>query len=379
LEFGRWRPFRRPPGPSFTTVSAANSIPHLRLHNQCVTRTRHRRPADVVSWLGAVQAQEFGPAKWALGLRLPETATEAAIDRAFDAGRILRTHVMRPTWHFVAAADIRWMLELTKPHVHRVVSHYCGKLGLDPALRTRAAAIFERALEEQTLTRTELSAHLERGGIAAKGVPLAMLTIHAELEGVICSGARRGKELTYAQLAARASHASTLTRDEALATLTKRYFRSHGPATIRDFVWWSGLKTVDAKRGLEINRAQSVVIEGTTYWTVGDEPGQTFSQATAHLLPVYDEYLVSYRDRQAVPHGPTVVPSQSGGGVRFQHALVIAGQVAGTWRMTRSPERVSIDVTPMKKLTRVDRTELGLTAERYGRFLGMPISLAISS
>jgi winged helix DNA-binding protein len=357
----------------------AISIPHLRLHNQCITQTGHRRPADVVSWLGAVQAQEFGPAKWALGLRLPETTTEAAIDRAFDAGHILRTHVLRPTWHFVAAADIRWMLELTKPHVHRVISHYCGRLGLDPALRTRAAGIFERALKQQPLTRTELSAHLERAGIAAKGVPLAMLTIHAELEGIICSGARRGKELTYAQLPARAPRAALLTRDEGLATLTKRYFRSHGPATIRDFVWWSGLKTVDAKRGLEINRAQNIVVAGTTYWKVGGEPRQALSQATAHLLPVYDEYLVSYRDRQAVPHGPTVVPSQSGGGVRFQHALVIAGQVAGTWRMTRSPELVSIDVTPLRKLTRVERTELGLTAERYGRFLGMPISLVISS
>jgi winged helix DNA-binding protein len=331
-----------------------------------------------VSWLGAVQAQEFGPAKWALGLRLPETATEATIDRAFDAGRILRTHVMRPTWHFVAAADIRWMLELTKPHVHRVVSHYCSKLGLDPALRTRAAAIFERALERQSLTRTELSAYLERAGIAATGVPLAMLTIHAELEGIICSGARRGKELTYAQLAARAPRGPAFTRDEALATLTKRYFRSHGPATIRDFVWWSGLRTVDAKRGLEINRAQNIIVEGTTYWNVGKEPEKALSRATAHLLPIYDEYLVSYRDRQAVPYRPTVIPSQSGGGVRFQHALVIAGQVAGTWRVTRSPERVSIDVTPLKKLTRIERTELGLTAKRYGRFLGMPISLAIS-
>jgi hypothetical protein len=330
-----------------------------------------------VSWLGAVQAQEFGPAKWALGLRLPETATEAALDRAFDAGRILRTHVMRPTWHFVAAADIRWMLELTAPHVHQVLSHYCRKLGLDDVLRTRAAAIFERALDEGPLTRTELGAHLARAGITAKGVPLVMLTIHAELEAVICSGPRRGKEFTYAQLAPRAPRAGRLPRDEALARLARRYFRSHGPATIRDFVWWSGLKTTDAKRGLEINRAKTVSLDGTTYWKIGDEPRQAPGEPRVDLLPIYDEYLVSYRDRHAVPHGPTVVPSGSHGGVRFQHALIVAGQVAGTWRMRRSPERVSVDIFPLRKLTRIERTQLGQTVERYGRFLGIPVSLSI--
>jgi winged helix DNA-binding protein len=330
-----------------------------------------------VSWLGAVQAQEFGPAKWALGLRLPETTTEAALDRAFDAGRILRTHVMRPTWHFVAAPDIRWMLELTAPRVHQVLSHYCRTLGLDDAVRTRAAAVFERALDEGPLTRRELGAHLARAGINAKGQSLAMLTIYAELEAVICSGPRRGKEFTYAQLAVRAPRASRLPRDEALSKLTRRYFRSHGPATIRDFVWWSGLKTADARRGLEINRAKTVNVDGTTYWKIGDELRQASGEPRVDLLPIYDEYLVSYRDRHAVPHGPTVVPSRSRGGVTFQHALIVAGQVAGTWRVTRSAERVLLDVIPLRKLTRIDRTQLGRVVERYGRFLGMPVSLKI--
>ncbi len=328
----------------------------------------------MVTWLGAVQAQEFGPAKWALGLRLPDTVTEAAIDRAFDAGRILRTHVMRPTWHFVASADIRWMLELTAPHVHRVISHYCRRLGLDSAIRSRAAAIFERALEEQPLTRGELATRLARAGIAAKGIALAFLTIHAELEAVICSGPRRGKEFTYAQLATRAPRAMRLSRDEALAELTCRYFRSHGPATIRDFVWWSGLKTADTKRGLEINRAKTCIVDGTTYWTIGTEPRRVSNEPTLNLLPIYDEYLVSYRDRHAVPHGPSVVPSRSRGGVTFQHALIIGGQVAGTWKLTRSPECVAIDVVPLRKLTRTERTQLGMAVEHYGRFVGLPVS-----
>jgi hypothetical protein len=359
-------------------VNAAISIPRLRLHNQRLTRSGHRQAADVVAWLGAVQAQEFGPAKWALGLRLPDATTEAAIDRAFDSGRILRTHVMRPTWHFVAAADIRWMLELTAPRVHQTLSHYCRRLGLDIDLRTRAASVFERALDGQSLTRGELKTHLARAGIAATGIPLAMLTIHAELEGIICSGPRRGRELTYAQLAARAPKAVRLPRDESLSRLTSRYFRSHGPATIRDFVWWSGLKTPDAKRGLEINRAKSLVVGGTTYWTIDEEPWMP-AEPTVYLLPIYDEYLVSYRDRQAVPHGPTMVPTRTRGSVTFQHALVVAGQVAGTWRTTRDEKTISVDVFPLRKLTRVERAELDKAAERYSRFVEIPVSLKISA
>jgi hypothetical protein len=351
------------------------AIPQQRLHNQCITRTGHRRPAEVVAWLGAVQAQEFGPAKWGLGLRLPEATTEAKIDRAFDAGEILRTHVMRPTWHFVASADIRWMLELTAPRVQRTLSHYLRQQGLDLATRTRAAAVFERALDGQSLTRGELGTHLARAGIAARGMPLGLLTLFAELEGIMCSGPRRGKESTYAQIAERAPDARRLPRDEALAELTLRYFRSHGPATIRDFVWWSGLTTPDAKRGLEINRARPAEIDGCTYWTTAGTPRRSAVSQTVHLLPIYDEYLVSYRDRFAVPHGPGKVPTRAGGVVPFQHAVVIAGQVAGTWRVARTSEGVSMDVVPIRRLTKVEWGRLDETASRYSRFIGLPVSI----
>ena len=332
----------------------------------------------MVTWLGAVQAQEFGHAKWGLGVRLPESTKDESIDKAFDAGRILRTHVMRPTWHFVTSTDIRWILELTAPRVHRTISHYCRRLGLDRTACTRAANIFERALDGQALTRGELAARLERAGLRAKGIPLAMLTIFAELEAVICSGPRRGKDQTYAQLAARAPIAKRLPRDEALAELTRRFFRSHGPATMRDFVWWSGLTMVDTKRGLEMNRANSVVVDGCTYWTVGDTPRPAKSEANAHLLPIYDEYLVSYRDRYAVPHGPTVVHSRSRGLVTFQHALVIAGQVAGTWRVPKTAAGVAIDVVPLRTLSKMERGQVKEAGERYGRFIGAPVTVSIA-
>jgi len=331
-----------------------------------------------VAWLGAVQAQEFGPSKWGLSLRLPETITDATLDKAFDTGRILRTHVLRPTWHFVRASDIRWMLELTGPRVQRMVSNYCRKLGLDGAACTRAVSVFERALDGRSLTRGELSTHLERRGIRAKGILLAMLTIFAELEAVICSGPRRGKHQTYAQLAARAPDAARLSRDEALGKLASRFFRSHGPATMRDFVWWSGLTMSDTKRGLEIARAKSQVVDGYTYWTVGDMSRPGKASANTHLLPIYDEYLVSYRDRDAVPHGPTVVKSRSRESVTFQHSLVIAGQVAGTWRMTKADDRIAINVFPLRSLTGLERGQITEVTERYSRFIGMPVSASIA-
>jgi hypothetical protein len=359
------------------------------------------RPAEVVAWYGAVQAQEYEPAKWALALRMPDGSVDADVERAFETGRILRTHVMRPTWHFVTPADIRWMLELTAPRVHRVMSSYNRQLGLDARGLVRGIAIIERAIgDEQFLTRRELGERLQRRRLTLDGVRLAQLTMHAELEGIICSGPRRGKQSTYALVAERAPKAKRLSRDEALATLASRFFRSHGPATVRDFVWWSGLTTADAKRALEMNRARKEEVDGWTYWTIGPvtrppavvagrglrraKEGRVRERA-AHLLPIYDEFLVAYRDRDAVPHGPSTVASGPRASVTFRHALAIAGQVAGTWRTQRSgktPRTASgcrIDVYPMRRLTSAERRAVAEAAERYARFLSVPVDVHINS
>jgi hypothetical protein len=348
-------------------------ITDQRLHNQRITRPGPPGPAKMVAWLGAVQAQEYGPAKWALGLRLPPGSTDAAVDRAIDRGQILRTHVLRPTWHFVTPADIRWMLELTAPQVHRRMSTYDRQLGLDAAVMTRATGIIERALgEERYLTRLELGAHLQRAGLPGKSTHLAHIAMHAELEGVICSGPRRGKQFTYALLADRAPSARRLQRDEALAELTRRYFRSHGPATMRDFVWCSGLRTSDARRGLEMNRARTRQVDGLTYWTLGREPGSNPRPKTmVHLLPIYDEYLVAYRDHRAVPR-----PAYAMG--NFLHALLIGGQVAGTWRTIPGDKGFVVDVRALRGLTPLDRRTLAQAVTRYGRFLGVPVSLSVT-
>jgi winged helix DNA-binding protein len=349
-------------------------IADQRLRNQLITRQGSRLPEKVVAWLGAVQAQEYGPAKWGLALRSSPGTTDVLIERAIEQGRILRTHVLRPTWHFVTSADIRWMLELTGPAVHRRMSPYDLLMGLDPGVMTRATAVIERALGDTgCLTRRELGAELERAGLPGKSRELAHIMMYAELEGVICSGPRRGTQFTYGLLADRVPSARRLDRDEALAELTRRYLRSHGPATIRDFVWWSGLKTSDARRGLEMARARSREVDGLKYWTLGPAPrSPSRGKSGVHLLPVYDEYLVAYRDQQAVPRPAYVLGS-------FQHALVIAGQVAGTWRAIPEPAGILVDVTAHRRLTPAERRALMQAVSRYGRFLGIPTICRCSS
>lgn len=340
-----------------------------RLHNQYITRPGPRDPARLVKWMGVVQAQEFGPAKWGLGLRMPRGVTDAHIQRAFDAGRILRTHVLRPTWHFVAPADIRWMVELSGMHIHRSMATYDRRMGLTPGVMTRALGLIERALGDGGfLTRAELGEHLRRAGLPSKTYWLGHIALYAEAEGVICSGPRRGKHSTYALLSQRAPAARSLPRDESLAELARRYFQSHGPATIRDFAWWSGLPAADARRALEMHPARKQDVDGLTYWTLRRNQPRRPVPASVHLLPIYDEFLNAYRDRRAVAHGPSMVASKKGGYGTFQHAVVIGGQVTGTWR-TPGQAAGTVQVIPTRRLTPNERRAVNQEVARYTRFV----------
>ena len=338
------------------------SVALERLRRQFLIAPSQLNVASLVARFGAVQAQEFGPAKWGLAMRMREGTADATIDSAFATGRILRTHVMRPTWHFVAADDIRWLLDLTAPRVQRIAASYNRRLELDTPLLNRAIATFERALSGgRALTRAELGDELARNGVEVKGQRLSHVMMHGELEGAICSGPRRGKQFTYALLAERAPSARTMTREAALAELSRRYFTTHGPATIRDFVWWSGLTTADAKRGLEINGAKRLESNGLTYWTIGRAPARPSVARHVHLLPIYDEYLVAYRDRAAVPY-TTPTPNAERAG--YMHSIVIDGQIAGSWKSVGG----SIKTALARRLTVDERASLDLAAARYRWF-----------
>ena len=354
----------------------AAHIAERRLLSQHITGPGLRRPADVVGWFGAMQAQEYEPARWAIGLRLQDGTGDADIQRAFDDGLILRTHVLRPTWHFVAPTDIRWLLRLTGPRVQRILSYYNRALELDARILTRGAAVLERALGDgRHLTRAELGVCLQRARLPSAGDRLARIVMHAELEGTICSGPRRDRQFTYALLADRAPDSAPLPRDEALATLARRFFSSHGPATIRDFVWWSGLTTADAKRALDIIQARREEVDDLTYWSFGTSRRRATRDHLVHLLPIYDEYLVAYRDRLAVPHAPRTIASRSSGSVTFQHAFTVAGQVAGTWRVTGSSDARTIQVVPLRRLKPLERRAVTAAVRRYERFKHVPVDV----
>ena len=352
-----------------------------RLAAQRLLAPSHARPEDVVAWLGAVQAQEYGPARWALGLRLPSGVTDADISRAFDEGRLVRTHVLRPTWHFVAPADLRWMLALTAPRIRGAMAAYDRQLGIDAPLRLRAHRVFERALTARPYqTRAELAAALQVRGIVATGTRLAHLVLHAELDAVVCSGPRQGKQFTYALVDQRVPPADRRPPDEAFAAIVTRYFRSHGPATLRDFTWWCGLRMTEARRILESMRAPSRELDGLRYWWIDGDAAHagTSEDPVVHLLPVYDEYTVAYRDRMAVPHGAPTAISGSPKALVFHHALVIDGQVAGTWRSAARPAALTIEVQLRRRLTRRERDALVAVADRHGRFAGTSATLKLT-
>jgi hypothetical protein len=296
-----------------------------RLAHHGLARPRFTTAADVVSWYGAVQGQEFGPAKWGIAQRT-STLANSDLDRAFDAGEILRTHILRPTWHFVAPADIRWMQMLTAPRVRAAGGSIYRTLALTPRVLARGIDAIARALAGGTfLTRQELSTVLARARIAAKGQRLAYIVMHAELEAVICSGPRRGKQFTYALVAERAKKTPALTREEALRELTVRYFRSHGPATVRDFVWWSSLRVADARAGIALAGLREERIGGLTCWSLDQHLPAPRSTASVRLLPIYDEYVVAYRDRDAIA-------TRMNGFDMWGSYVVADGRLVGSWR-----------------------------------------------
>jgi hypothetical protein len=277
-------------------------IASLRLHNQRIAGATFETPGDVVAWLGSVQAQDYLGALWAVGLRM-RSAVEADIEQALANRTIIRTWPMRGTLHFVAAADARWMLELLTP---RVVANNAQRIlrqfGLDEAVFARSKDLVVRALQDgKRLTRNATYEALDKGGVSTAGQRGLHILWRLAQDGVICFGAREGKQQTFALLDEWAPKAKRMGRDESLAELAKRYFTSHGPATLQDFTWWSGLTTADATAGLEMARRSLAqeTINGQTYWLASSAPTTKGSSPTAHLLPAYDEYTVAYKDRSA--------------------------------------------------------------------------------
>jgi len=355
-----------------TGTSDPRRIAEARLRRQfLVGESPHRNAADVVRALCAVQSQDFAGAKWAVAMR-SDGLDEAAIDAAFDRGDIVRTHVLRPTWHFVAPEDLPWMQALTGHRVARIMASYNGRLGLTPAVLRKSLDVIGNSLAEQgPLTRAQLRAELERAGINTEGTQrLAHLAMQAEVEALVCSGPQRGKQSTYALVGERVKKSRLLKGDEALHELTVRYFASRAPATAHDFSWWSGLTVAECTRGIVMTgrQLQQITLNEKRYFVPPDFELPSRVSAAAHLLPNYDEYFIGFKDRSAIGQrlGHSVLVT--GGNALIAHVVAIDGQLVGGWRRGFEKGKTVLRFELMIKLNRKEYSSLKRAVERFAEY-----------
>lgn len=338
-----------------------------RLARQHLAGARFTDPAAAVGWFGAVQSQDFAGSVWGVGQRCA-AVDEAGVRQLFDAGGLVRTHVLRPTWHLVRPQDLRWMLALTAGRIHAGNATYYRRSELDPVTLAGCADLISAALSGgRQRTRTELAAVLAAGGVPASGLRLGLIMMWCELEALICSGAMRGRQHTYALVDERVPMTPRRDRDEALGELALRYFTSHGPAEVADFAWWSGLTLTEARRAVE---------------AAGELPGELRSPSSlpapapaVHLLPNYDEYVVAYQDRSALFSTPAVARDLAGMSVLTAAVIMERGQVAGAWSRTIDGSRVRVTASLRVTLSQTSQGALEAATRRYGRFLGKPVDL----
>jgi hypothetical protein len=305
-------------------------------------------------------------------------ASEAVIEQAIADGVIVRLHPMRGTWHYVAAEDVRWLLALKKARNIANLAGMSRRLELDEATYAASLALFASTLQGgKQLTRPELAAAHEQAGISTAGLRMTFLLARAEAEGLLCSGPRRGKQFTYALLDDIARPSNMRAREEAVAELARRYFTSHGPATVQDFVWWSGLTTAETTAGLKLieSALAQEVIDGKTYWLAPAAADMPATATTAFLLPPYDEYTVAYKDRSAVLD--PAYGERTGNGI-FSPTVVVDGRVVGTWSRAFQKNAVTITTTLFEPLSAAQARALEDAQARYRAFLGKhPASAAL--
>jgi hypothetical protein len=324
--------------------------------------------------MGAMQAQDFNMVMWAIGARLPGVSEEK-IKKSFNGGEIIRTHLMRPTWHLIVPEDVSWLLELTAPRIKSAARSRHRELEIDDKLVAKSNKLIENALEgNRHMTRDELMDVLESAGIKAKNQRLSHLMFCAELDGVVCSGEIRNKEQTYALLRERVPEIKRIDRDEALAMLARKYFISHCPASVQDFSWWSGLSMGDCRKAVELIKSGFVSEKAgeITYWFPNSTAAVTGHEGTVHLLPAFDEYIIAYRDRSAslvMEHHNKAV---SDNGV-FRPIVVINGLVKGVWKRAIKKDTVLIDLTLFHPVNKKEMKGIQEAGEKYGEFLGKKV------
>lgn len=351
-------------------------ISYLRLINHQIAASKFTTAKEIVDWMGAVQSQDYPMSKWAIGLRLPGS-TESMIESALDSGEIFRTHALRPTWHIVSAKDIHSLLELSAPHIKTAMRSTDKLLGLTDSVFRKSQEIMQMNMQnERHLTRDEIISILINAGFDLGENRASHLLMHAEIDAVICSGKIKAGKPTYALLSERVPPSASFDPDLACTELAKKYFTSHGPATLQDFVWWSGLPVGQSKKALETIRSAFVseTVDNQTYWFSAEIQNFEPKKNTIHFVPAYDEFIISYRDRKASLPFENMSQAVSVNGI-FKPVIVINGQVEGTWKRTIKKNKIILETRFFSPVSKSVKNQLEEALMPYGQFFDKNIEI----
>lgn len=350
-----------------------------RLHLQLIDHQPFKNAGEVVHHMGAMQAQDYAGAKWSLALRLAK-ATEQEIEEAVSQKQVVRTWALRSTLHFVSPKDVRWMLTLLREKLIHNAALNNNRLGLDEKTLKKGIDTIAKSLEGgKILTRDELSEFLQRKKLAVSENRLSHFLGRAAIEQLICFGPRKGKEYTFTLLDEWVPATTSLSKQASLAELASRYLNSHGPATVKDFTWWSGLPPAAAREAFELvrNTFSRETIDGTEFWLpASPAAGHKISGAT-YLLPGFDEYMLGYTGRGLVAEEQHVKKLMGLGNAVFPATVVINGKVEGTWKRTLLKDRVLVEVTPFSTFSPARQTAVAKAAKHFGRYLSFPVETVI--
>jgi hypothetical protein len=352
-------------------------IANYRLASQKLFKTSLNTPQEIVQHLGAMQAQDYAMAKWAIGSRCD--ASEKAIEEAINSGKIIRTHILRPTWHLVSSEDIYWMLDLSGSQVKRIILSETKKHGYDEKEFDKINLALGKILAGNNhLTRDEIMKELYIKKFSDEySLSPVLIMMYAELEGLVCNGIKKGKQTTYALLEERVSRPSTkLTKEESLAKLAKRYFESHGPATLLDFSWWSGFSPTTVKSAIHSIESElnSVVIDNQKYWFGTDFSEMDNFRESVHFLPAFDEILISYKTREA----SILLEHQSKAFTRngiFKPVILENGKVIATWKRTIKKDHIRIETQFFSKVDSIKKSAIFEAIKPFENYLETKISI----
>jgi hypothetical protein len=351
-------------------------ISHSRLIHQQIVNPKFTNIKNIVGWMGAIQAQDYNMAKWAIGSRLPYTV-DSLIETSIEKAEIIRTHILRPTWHLVSSDDIYWMLMLSAPQIKSATKSRDKNLGITESIYEKSNMLFEKILDGgKQLTRAEIVKEFTRAHLDTESNRLNHFLMRAEIEGIIFSRNSGSNKQTYSLLRENVPHTKTVTRDEALANLAHRYFSSHGPATIQDFSWWSGLSVTESKRALEMVKQGliSETIENQVFWFSSSFSFPEYKKDTLFLLPAFDEFIISYRNRTASIPLEYQNKAFSSNGI-FRPVIVANGQVIGIWKRTIKKDEVFLETEWFQSKDIKFKDKILETAKPYGNFLNKKVGI----